>query len=187
MPPTVAAVVERRVLRSASNEARLENAVSAYYPAVCRSVRRLGASDADAHDIAQEAFLVFSRRVGEVDPENDKRFLFRTAFRLLARDRRRFIRRREDVDEAIERHGDPAPTPEEQTDELQRRAALDRLLSQLPFELRVILTLAVIEQMKLREVAEILDLPMGTVASRVARARERMAEFVRCEWARRER
>ncbi len=163
---------------------RVRVAVRTHYPAVWRSLRRLGASEADADDIAQEVFLVFSRRIDDVAPESEKRFLFRTAFRMLVTARRSRARRREDTDDAIEQMIDSAPTPEEQWDERQRLEMLDRLLAQLPFELRAVLTLCAIEQVTARDAAEILELPQGTVASRLARARETMADLVRRERAR---
>lgn len=167
-----------------STSERVRIAVRTHYPAVWRSLRRLGASEADADDIAQDVFLVFSKRVSDVVVEYEKRFLFRTAFNMLATTRRSRARRREESDDAIDEMRDSSPTPEEQWDERQRLETLDRLLGQLPFELRAVLTLCAIEQVTARDAAEILELPQGTVASRLARARETMADLVRRERAR---
>jgi RNA polymerase sigma-70 factor (ECF subfamily) len=184
MASTFSVAAEREMVTTASDSERLKSAVLAHYGGVWRSVRRLGASASDADDIAQEVFFIFSRRLDDVEPSSEKRFLFRTAFRALLQSRRSFSRRREDIDEEIEQHHDSAPSPEEQTVERERLATLDRLLQQLPFELRTVLTLCAIEQVTMRDAAEILEVPTGTIASRLARARERMEEIVRRERAR---
>ncbi len=66
---------------------------------------------------------------------------------------------------------DPADTPEAAVADGQRRAALDRALAALPDELREVIVLRELEEMPYREIARITEVPLGTVMSRLWRAR----------------
>ncbi len=66
-----------------------------------------------------------------------------------------------------------SPTDQEYTDETQQ--ALDRL----PSELRETVLLVVVGELTHQETAHLLDIPLGTVLSRVARARKRLREYLR--------
>jgi RNA polymerase sigma-70 factor, ECF subfamily len=64
------------------------------------------------------------------------------------------------------------PDPEALVEAKQRRARLERALDELPEEQRAVFVLFEVEGMSRREIAELLELPAGTVASRLRRARE---------------
>lgn len=64
------------------------------------------------------------------------------------------------------------PLADEYTDEMQQA------LGQLPAELRETLLLVVVGELTHQEVADMLDIPLGTVLSRVSRARKRLREFL---------
>jgi RNA polymerase sigma-70 factor (ECF subfamily) len=78
--------------------------------------------------------------------------------------------------------GDEGPSPWPRPDELadRKRAveALDAVLAELPVELRVIFILFELEGITMREIAEITEIPPGTVASRLRRAREQFRALV---------
>jgi RNA polymerase sigma factor (sigma-70 family) len=59
-------------------------------------------------------------------------------------------------------------------DDVVRRDTIDRALARLPEELRVAVTLRDIQGLDYREIAEALQVPMGTVESRIFRARQRL-------------
>ena len=63
------------------------------------------------------------------------------------------------------------PTAQEFTDEMQRA------LNRLPIELRESLLLVVVAELTHQEVADVLKVPLGTVLSRVSRARVRLREY----------
>jgi RNA polymerase sigma-70 factor (ECF subfamily) len=76
---------------------------------------------------------------------------------------------------------DPAPEPAAETaSPLERvldgeaRSVLDEALGALPAEQRAVFVLRVFEELSYREIAEALGIQMGTVMSRLARARERL-------------
>jgi len=134
---------------------------------------------AEAEDVAQDAMLRAYRNFARLrDRDRFRAWLVRTAWRL-ALDRvraakRRARRERIAVENQLrERVDDVALSHEFRS---QVAAALDAL----PEKLRIVLVLAAIEGHDIAEVARLLDLPDGTVKSRLFHARKRMAE--RLQW-----
>lgn len=158
--------------------ARLERMVSAELPIVRRTLLRMGIPQDDLADCAQKVFLVASRRLSAIAAGSERSFLLGTAIRVCS-DYRRTMRRRHEV--PIEDTFDPpslGPSPDELTDQRQLRALLDRILATMPEDLRAVFILFEIEEMKSPEIAALLGLPVGTVASRLRRAREAFDEQV---------
>jgi RNA polymerase sigma-70 factor, ECF subfamily len=142
----------------------------------------------DAEDVAQEAFVKAYRRFRELrDRDRFRTWLVRIAWRL-AIDRQRSDRRRQARDRAAEGLGsaDDGTTGASSVasaagvlEELQARERAARLWSaidELPEKLRVALVLANIEEHDVAEVARLLDVPEGTVKSRLFLARQRLKE-----------
>ena len=71
---------------------------------------------------------------------------------------------------------DPAPALDEQLDAARARALLDEALASLPDDLRVVLVLSELDEITAPSIAELLDVPVGTVASRLRRAREHFSK-----------
>jgi RNA polymerase sigma-70 factor (ECF subfamily) len=152
--------------------------------AVWRVLRRNGVPGADADDAAQKVFLVLSRRMGEVVPGRELPFLLRTAV-LVASDVRRTHRRRREVsDPAPELHSSRTPGPERELLHREALSQLDAILREMEEPLRVAFVLYELEEMTMAAIAETLEVPPGTVASRLRRARDRfvaLAEVIRGE------
>jgi len=74
------------------------------------------------------------------------------------------------------------PTPEEMLIRLNDEAALYAALDQLPPAMREVLLLCDVEELKYREIALILGLPIGTVMSRVARARVALRQLLQTQF-----
>ena len=111
-------------------------------------------------------------------PGAEKGFLFRIALNLAAHARRTMARRREVLaDEAPERVESLA-TPEPLTDRKRMRKLLDRVLDKMDETLRVVFVLYEFEEMNMSEIADVLEIPRGTVASRLRRARAEFRERV---------
>jgi RNA polymerase sigma-70 factor (ECF subfamily) len=143
---------------------------------VARGVLR---NNADAEDVAQEALLRAYRRFARLrDRGRFRAWLVRIAFRL-AIDRTRSSKRRE-VRETLWSQSAPRPSTEDlaATSEFQKH--MDRAMDELPEKQRLVLLLAAIQGHSLEEVAEMLDLPLGTVKSRLFFARKQLAEKLRC-------
>jgi RNA polymerase sigma-70 factor, ECF subfamily len=153
--------------------ARIRRLVTSEFDFVWRSLRRLGVVESRAEDAAQEVFLVASRKIGPVAAGRERAFLFAIAVRVAA-DFRRSRRRHPDVGNADELLGlaDAAPLPDEFIDRRQARAVMDALIQTLSSELRTVFVLYELEELSMIQIAELLDLRPGTVASRLRLGRE---------------
>jgi len=132
----------------------------------------------DAEDIAQEALLRAYRRFARLrDPSRVRAWLVRIACRL-ALDQARSARRREQR-ETLWAVNTARPTAEDiaASNEFGRR--LEQAMETLPKKSRLVLLLASMEGHSLEEVAELLQLPLGTVKSRLHSARKQLAEKLR--------
>lgn len=147
---------------------RVRALVEAHHAFVWRTLRRVGVPTADLDDCVQKVFLVACRYLEELAPEGERRFLVATAIRVAANERRTHSRRRRADAEELECMVAEGASPEETVGD---RALLDLLLAALPLDLRTILVLFELERMTTTEIAELLSLPEGTVASRLRRGR----------------
>jgi RNA polymerase sigma-70 factor (ECF subfamily) len=154
----------------------IQSLVDRYGDFVWRSVRRLGVSDAASDDACQQVFLTACRKLEEILPGKERSFLFTLCVHVAAHFRRTQARRRETSDEPIADVADGTAAPDELLDRQRARALLDEALDALPLELRAVFVLFELEEATTAEIAEILDIPPGTVASRLRRARK---EFLR--------
>ena len=164
--------------RPAAAADRLSTMFHHHYDFVWRSVRRLGVAPDAVDDAAQEVFVVASRKLGAIEVGKEKAFLFGTAVRGASDTRRSLQRRRQtpapDDTEPI----DVGPALDELVDQKRAREMLDELVDQLPEDTRPIFVLFELEGMTMAKIASYLDLPPGTVASRLRRARELFAAQV---------
>lgn len=165
---------------SAADRARLKNATVAHYDFVWRGLRRLGVQPNDVKDAAQEVFVVFAAKIGSIAEGAEKSFLFQTVTRIAANTRRRRVRRSAEngVDD-VDVHTDPDdPNPESLADRNGRLRLLDSLLAELHPDLRAVVILCELENMTSAEAASILEIPQGTVASRLRRARAELSAAI---------
>jgi RNA polymerase sigma-70 factor (ECF subfamily) len=132
----------------------------------------------DAEDVAQDAFAKAYRSFGQLrDRERFRAWLVRMTWRL-AIDRWRSDRRRTAREQAIEPID--APTTEDLAVSRERAERLWKAIDALPEKLRVVTVLIAIEGHDIRAIARLLDLPEGTVKSRLYLARKGLAESLRC-------
>ena len=145
-----------------------------HFDFVWRSLRRLGVPTADLHDVAQEVFLVVHRRLGDFEGRSKvTTWLFRIALHA-ARDRRRRAHVRREVLDAdlVEARVDPAVDASallERRDDLE---LFDRALAAMDLDQRAVFLLFELEGMSGPDIAETLDVPLGTAYSRLRLARE---------------
>jgi RNA polymerase sigma-70 factor (ECF subfamily) len=156
---------------------RLRSMIDEHIDAMARVLRRLGVPEADVDDGVQQVFMTASRRLDDIETHAEKSFLYRTALHVALHARRTLARRREEAqgDVAVI---DAGPNAEEMLDRKRAAILLEQILEGMPEELRVIFVLFEVEQFSVAEIASLIDLPEGTTASRLRRAREDFRERV---------
>jgi RNA polymerase sigma-70 factor (ECF subfamily) len=176
-----------RVARTPVEEARITVMVHAHFQFVWRSLRRMGVPASAADDAAQQVFLVAARRLNDIVPAAEKSFLFETARRVASDTFRASARSRERVSAEgnVIDLPDEGPSPEEQLGRARALEMLDTVLAELEDDLRAVLVLYEIEGLETAEIAGLLGIPAGTVASRLRRAREEFHKAVKRASARR--
>jgi RNA polymerase sigma-70 factor (ECF subfamily) len=143
------------------------------YSVAFRIVRRHDVAD----DVTQEAFIRAHRALGSFDPGRPfGPWICRIAANLAINQVRSPRSREEPLPEghAEEPTGDLGP--EAAVLEREGREVLRRALLDLPPEQRAVFVLRVHEELSYREIADALDLSMGTVMSRLSRAREKLRD-----------
>lgn len=173
-------MVSARLSKVRSEVERFRAIVDEHFEFVWRSVRRLGVPLSDADDAAQEVFVVTARKLGSIEPDREKAFLFGTAVRVASTRRRTRRRHPEDPAETLDvRPNEGEASPEERVELAEARTMLQAILEGMSDEQRVVFVLAELEETPVREIAELLDVPLGTVSSRLRAAREAFATEVK--------
>ncbi len=130
----------------------------------------------DAEDVAQETFLSLYRSGAWRKMNDERAFLARATWRhAIDRLRANPKRKADDSDVLLElpsRESDPEQT----LLDADQQAAVHRLIDALPEELRQPLALSTVQEMNSREIAAILDIPEGTVRTRLMRARQMLKQ-----------
>jgi RNA polymerase sigma-70 factor (ECF subfamily) len=160
-----------------ANEARLAALVRDHFDFVWRLLRRQGLGPSDADDAAQHVFMTATRKLARIRPGAERNFLYGTALRVAANAHR--ATRRRAVEAPLE-ETPPATvqTPDEHAELSRAWSLLDELLAKLPPELARVLALVEIEQLEVKEAAQLERIPVGTAASRLRRARAQFHELL---------
>jgi RNA polymerase sigma-70 factor (ECF subfamily) len=138
---------------------------------VWRTARRFGLSAAEADDATQQVFLLASRKLSSIPVDGEKPFLFASAVNVARTMIRSRLRKREEPPAETDMV-DPQPDPERRLQSQRACEIVNRILASMPEDVRMAFVLFELEEMTALEVAKFLDVPPGTVASRVRRARE---------------
>lgn len=154
------------------SDARLTRAVAKHRDRLTGMLAHSGLGSGDVDDAVQEAFWVLARRLDQVPERAERAFLTSTALKM-ASDRRRstwngIIKQQASIDEWNETCGE---SPDALVQRFQDRTRVDVALSRLESDERSVFLLSEVEELSRTEVAHLLNLPAGTVASRLARAR----------------
>lgn len=150
---------------------RLRSLVEENLSFVWRSLRRLGVREGEVEDVAQRVFLVVADKLPQIEVGHERAFVFGTALRMASHARRSRARRREELGTDLSFESDPHPNPEERAIQQDALEQVASALDHMPEELRSVFVLFELEELKLVEIAEMVELPLGTVASRLHRAR----------------
>src|SRR5215813_6407009 len=133
-------------------------------------------NDQDAEDVVQDAALRSFRFFDSFRGENSRAWFLsivrNTAFTALKRNRMN----KETVEFDEELHGAQIPPMDVglALDRAQERQTVRAAIEQLPAEFRVAITLRELEGMSYKEIADICGVPIGTIMSRLARARRQL-------------
>jgi RNA polymerase sigma-70 factor, ECF subfamily len=163
--------------------------VAKYQRKLLRLVSRLVRDPAEAEDVAQEAFIKAYRALPSFRGESAfYTWLYRigvnTAKNWLIANRRRAPTTTEIDNTEAESYGESdllrdVDTPERLLMSKQIANTVNLAMDELPEELRTAVTLREIEGLSYEEIAQVMDCPIGTVRSRIFRARESIAQKLR--------
>jgi len=166
---------------TASARREFEHRLTECVPLAFRVARAVLRNDADAEDIAQESLIRAYRKWADLrDPSRFRAWIVRISFRL-ALDRWRSAKRRERRESAwaLPETRPVPPTAEQIAVSNEFQVRLERALEELPDKSRLVVILSAIQGYTLEEVASILDIPVGTVKSKLFFARKKLAEKLR--------
>ena len=174
-------------MRDGDQTRRFEQLVLPPLDAAYNLARWLTRNPEDAEDVVQEAALRAFRYLAGLRGESARPWFLtivrQTCYTWLRNNRPPAeVRILDDdgFDLVAATAGDGGDTPEAQVSRIEDRTLVNRLLAGLPVPLREVIVLRELEELAYREIAEILAVPIGTVMSRLSRARARLrADLVR--------
>lgn len=165
-------------------------------PALYNVAFWLSRNPTDAEDLVQETFLKALRGFDSFEPgSNFKAWMFRILRNTYLTSRSGLrAQRTVSLDEQLEEQGEEGPpmypeaaidrsTPEMNLIRCADRAALHGAMEKLPAPLLEVILMCDVEEMKYKEIASVLDLPIGTVMSRIARARAALRKSLEADMA----
>ncbi|MDQ1451197.1 MAG: hypothetical protein QOK38_1063 [Acidobacteriaceae bacterium] len=171
------------------NPSTFEELAMPLLPALYNVARWLSQNAVDAEDLVQETFLKALRGFDSFERgSNFKAWIFRILRNTYLTSRSGLAALRTvSLDEMLQERSESAPdtypeaaidrlTPEISLTRLADRAALQSAMEKLPPLLLEVILLCDVEEMKYKEIAGILDIPIGTVMSRIARARAHLRQ-----------
>jgi RNA polymerase sigma-70 factor (ECF subfamily) len=155
--------------------------VCRYYPGVVQVIYRLCNERGLAEDMAQEAFVRAWVNLPSFRPQSSFRnWLYRIAVNATLDVLRRKPEERLE-DEDMQMLADQTPGPESALIEKERLAVLQEAVSALPEAARTVLVLREYGDLSYQEIAGVLDVPIGTVMSRLNYARNRLRELLKAQ------
>ena len=143
-------------------------------------IRRQVGDRALAEELFQETFLKVYDRIDTCSrPEAFKAWTFSIAANLCRNQaRRRHVRRGEEATEGINGHASQAPGPEDAAINAETRERIEAALDELSSAQREVFLLYQFSKLSYDEIAEVLDVPVGTVKSRMNTALTRLRELL---------
>ena len=157
-----------------ADRGRLLQMFTAHHALVWRTLRRRGLDADGAADATQQVFLIAAERLADIRSGSERAFLIGTALRLVRSISRRRARVQLEGDMDLRVAGSRTSADDRAAVEI-----FDRVLSELEASLAEVFVLFELSGFSSPEIAEILDIPVGTVASRLRRAREEFRSVAR--------
>src|SRR4051794_23461016 len=170
-----------QIMSATDPQAQFEQIVMPHLDAAYNLARWLAGNDHDAEDIAQEASLRAFRFLGGFRGGNSRSWLLtivrNTAYTWLKQNRPQAIVSVGD-DDLLEIEDQTAASNHSSALHNADRDVLRAALEELPVEYREVLILRELEGLSYKEIADVADAPIGTVMSRLARARKQLQEYL---------
>lgn len=167
----------------AGNQLSFQLLVERYAPRMFALVRHYTQSAVEVEDIVQDTFLKAFRRLDSFQEQSSFytwlcRIAINTALDTLKRAGRNPVQAVEDPElvPAPERRGAGLPAPDAKLEQQEVAAVTQRVLAELPEIFRTVLVLREFEELAYQEIADLLGISIGTVESRLFRARARFRE-----------
>ena len=180
-------MTEQELVQAArkGDESAFEELVRQYEKRIYRLALRMCNNSDDAFEIAQEAFLSAWRGLKFFRGDSSfATWLYRLASNaavdFLRREKRQSGGERISLDdeENYTEPPDPGPSPQQHAEQGELRQVLGQALETLSPEHRQVLLLRELQGLSYEEISDALELDLGTVKSRIARAREKMRKYL---------
>lgn len=151
---------------------RAERLVREHMDFAWRSMRRLGVDESECDDGCQRVWLVVARKVRVMEKSKERSFIFSVVVRVASEMRRAAQRRRWETLDCLDEETQSNSDPEGWCEQRRAKRLLDEQLAAMQWDNRVVFVLFEIEGFSTPEIAELLEVSRGTVASRLRLARE---------------
>lgn len=154
------------------------------HPLVFRTVYRLDGNRTSAEDITQETFVKIFKSIDDFDFKSDfstwcYRIAVNTCYDHMRKQKRKNrYKRQMDTPEALVQR-EASPGPEKQLNQKEVNRLIEEKLHSLPGDLKTTFVLKTYERLSYRQIADIMQCKEGTVASRLSRARRRIADYLK--------
>jgi RNA polymerase sigma-70 factor (ECF subfamily) len=163
------------------DKAAFEELVLKYQDRIYNLCRHMLGNSHDAEDAAQDTFLKAYQKLKDFRPEASfYTWLYRIAVNTCLDYRKRpffeSLFKKSEVEEFIDEPVSDWPSPEKLYESKQLGLALRKSLRKLSLKLRTVIILKEIEGLSYEEIAKVLDVSVGTVKSRISRAREELKQ-----------
>ena len=156
---------------------RFERLVADNFDFVWRSLRSSGVPEADVDDAAQQVFIILNQKLESIQAGKERPFLFAVATRVASHARRS----RQRLESARQRYSqDPVEgplDPEHLTQQSEARDLLDQVLDKLPDDERAVFILFELEDLSIKEVAQMIDDSTRTAMRLRRRARAAFRKY----------
>lgn len=167
---------------AAESEALFKNLVHDHRKRLYRFILKNIGNSSDAEELVQQAFFEAARSYATYRGESAlSTWLYGIAMNLTRNYLSRSPHRKYDIqdDEALDSIASPETDPAVAVADREMMRALQRELAELPEDMREVLLLVALDEVSYEEAAVMLSIPVGTVRSRVSRARTRLRDRLR--------
>ena len=167
------------------DEAAFEELVLKYQDRIYNLCRHMLGNAHDAEDAAQDAFIKAYRNLKKFKPESSiYTWLYRIAVNTCIDHKRKpffesIFRRSDTGAEMVIEYPSASPSPEKEYESKQIQSAIEKALRKLSPKLRAVIVLKEMEGLSYEEIADTLDVSIGTVKSRISRARKKLQTLLK--------